>query len=451
MLAPETPPNYVFVLLDDLRWDELGCMGHPFARTPNVDRLAREGALFRNAFVTTPLCSPSRASILTGQYAHTHTVTDNTTRDTLSHRLMTFPRVLERAGYDNGFVGKWHMGNDDSPRPGFSYWVSFPGQGTYINPPINTDGKRQQVEGYMTDILNQRAVAFLKRKRSQPFLLYLSHKAVHPELHQAADGSVDDPNGGTFIPAPRHRNLFVSDLVPHRKNYKLPPLDKPALLRKLPGMPPLGPSTATDDETIRNRARVMAAVDEGIGQMRRVLEESGQLDRTVFVFTSDQGYFYGEHCLNYERRLAYEESIRIPLVVRYPRLIRPGTTIDEMALNIDLAPTLLELAGMPRTLPTHGASLVPSLAGRGTNWRTSFLIEHSSDNVFPRVAHMGYVAVRTERWKYIHYRELKGMDELYDLQADPYELHNLNGDRAARQALAKLQPELERLLQQPAF
>jgi arylsulfatase A-like enzyme len=445
-------PNIVFILIDDLRWDELGCMGHPFARTPNIDRIAREGVTFRNAFVTTPLCSPSRASFLTGQYAHSHGIVDNTDHSPLSHRLQTFPRHLERAGYDNAFVGKWHMGVDDSARPGFHHWVSFKGQGTYFDPELNINSKSVNVKGYTTDILNDHAVRFLERKRSSPFFLYLSHKAVHPELTQLADGSVSDPAGGQFIPADRHKKLYAGVPVPRRANAHGGPHGKPALERKIGDLPPLSAKTRTDDETIRNRLRMLASAEEGVGKILRVLEKSGQLDNTFFVFTSDEGYFYGEHGLSFERRLAYEESARIPLLIRYPAMIKPGSAVDAMALNIDIAPTLLQIAGAEPLSNVQGRSLVPLLSAEprasasGLNWRSSFLIERFSDKVFPRVADMGYQAVRTERWKYIHYKELFGMDELYDLRSDPYEMKNLIHVSSAQGARAQMKQELQKLL-----
>src|SRR2546423_1824547 len=172
-IAP--PPNIIFILVDDLRWDALGCMGHPFVKTPNIDRIAKEGALFKNFFVSIPLCSPSRGSFLTGQYAHTHGVIDNSDHSALSHKLIPFPRLLHDSGYETACVGKWHMGNDDSPRPGFDRWVSFKGQGVYENPAINVDGKAAKVDGYITDILNQHALDFVKAQHKTPFLLYLPH------------------------------------------------------------------------------------------------------------------------------------------------------------------------------------------------------------------------------------------------------------------------------------
>jgi arylsulfatase A-like enzyme len=446
--AQQPRPNVVFILMDDLRFDELGCLGHPFVKTPNIDRLAKEGATFKNAFATTPLCSPSRGCFLTGLYAHTHAITDNTDRSPQSHQLVTWPRLLHDAGYETAFVGKWHMGVDDRPRPGFDHWVSVKGQGRYLDPDLNVDGKPVQTKGYVTDIFNERAVAFLKRPHSAPFCLCLAHKCVHPDLEQRADGTISDPNAATFLPAQRHKRLYADEKPPRRPNAFQPPHDKPALERKIEGLPPLSRETATDDETIRNRLRLLMAAEEGIGQILTTLQETGQLDRTLVVFTSDHGYFYGEHCLSVERRLAYEEAIRIPLVVRYPPLIKADTTLDSFVLSIDLAPTLLAAAGAPLPKNLHGRSLLPLLRGEAWQPRTSFLIEHFSDNVFSRVRNLGYQAVRTDRWKYIHYLDLPDADELYDLSADPYELHNLIHEAAAAKTLIDLRQELTRLLAQ---
>jgi N-acetylglucosamine-6-sulfatase len=444
LAAPAARPNVVFVLIDDLRSDEID---YPFVELPNIQRLAREGVRFRNAFVTTPLCSPSRASFLTGQYAHAHGITDNTDRSPRSHALVTFPRLLHDAGYETAFLGKWHMGVDDTARPGFDHWISVKGQGRYLDPELNLNGERRVVSGYFTDILNGFALDFLAKPHAKPFLLFLAHKAVHPDLTQNADGSVSDLNdANAFVPAERHRTLYANAAIPHRPNHGKPPVGKPALERRFPGRPPLGPATGTSDETIRDRLRVLAAVDEGLGRMLQALEASGQLASTLVVLTSDEGYFYGEHGLSVERRLAYEESARIPLLMRLPSLVTAGRSIDELALNIDLAPTLLELCGAPRPQGMHGRSLVPLLRGERVPWRDSLLIEYFSDRVFPWVASMGYQAVRTKRYKYIRYVDLAGMDELYDLDTDPYELANLAGTDAGRAALAQLKPELQRLL-----
>ena len=436
-------PNIIVILMDDLRWDE---MDYPFVRGPNIQRIARDGVRFTNAFVTTPLCSPSRASILTGHYAHKHGITDNTDRSKRSHELLTFPRLLHDAGYETAFIGKWHMGLDDSARPGIDHWVSVKGQGSYLDPEFNVNGKREMIPGYFSDILNRFALDFLKQEHAKPYLLYVSHKAVHPDLVQNADGSLSDPSAGKFIPAERHEQLYAGATIPHRSNYGRSAEGKPALRRPIAGVPPLGPKTGTDDETIRNRLRMLASVDEGVGQILGTLEAQGELDNTFIVFTSDEGYFYGEHGLSVERRLAYEESVRVPLFARWPKLIRPGSTINEIALCIDLAPTLLEIGGAPAAKGLHGRSLVPLLRGEQVRWRNSILIEHFSDGVFPRMSRMGYQCVRTEEWKYIHYVDLDGMDELYNLHADQYEMKNLIGQPDARPALDEMKAELDRLL-----
>ena len=199
------PPNIVFVLVDDLRWDDLGCTGNTFVKSPNIDRIAREGARFRNAFSLTPLCSPSRASILTGQCAHTHGIIDNTERGEQSKHLHTFPQVLQKAGYETAFIGKWHMGNDNSPRAGFDRWYCLAGQGSTFDAAVNDDGQAVQTKGYVTDILNEKSLEFVRRPRTRPFLLYLSHKAIHPETYQGPDGKLSDPTMSNFMPAPRHK------------------------------------------------------------------------------------------------------------------------------------------------------------------------------------------------------------------------------------------------------
>jgi N-acetylglucosamine-6-sulfatase len=446
--ATTTRPNIVFVLVDDLRWDELGCTGHPYSKTTNIDRIAREGAMFRDAFMTTPLCSPSRGSFLTGQYAHTHGITDNVDRSTASHQLVTFPFLLHQSGYETAFIGKWHMGNDDKPRPGFDRWISFKGQGTYLDADINEDGKAVKSSGYITDVLNQYAVEFIKEQHEKPFLVYLAHKAIHPEVTQNNDGSVNLADSERFIPATRHENAYTGKSIPRRPNYGRTPEGKPALQRQIGDLPPLGAATVTPDAAILGRQRSLLAVDEGVGEILKALDDIGQLNNTIVVFTSDNGYFYGEHGLSVERRLAYEESIRMPLLMRFPPIIKPGTVRDEFALNIDLAPTLLSLARASVPSTVQGRSLAPLLRGQKAAWRNSFLIEYYSDKVFPRIVQMGYKAVRNQRWKYIHYLELDSMDELYDLKNDPYEMKNLINEPSARQALEEMKRELVRLLKE---
>ena len=445
---PDERPNLLFILMDDVRWDDLGYTGHPFVQTPHIDRIAREGVQFRNSFAATPLCSPNRASILTGQYAHVHGIIDNVDRSAQSHQLITFPKLLHDSGYETAFIGKWHMGIDDTRRPGFDYWLSIKGQGYYVDPEVNDNGETKKIPGYATDVFSERAVEFISQQHEKPFLLYLSHKAVHPNIFQYADGSISPiPADGGFLPAERHKDLYAGEEVPRRPNTKSYAEGKPALQRKIEGLPDLGPDTGTPDHIILNRLRMVTAADEGIGRILETLESSGQLDNTVIVFTADHGYFYGEHGLNKERRLAYEEIARTPLAVRYPKLIEAGRSVDEFVLSIDLAPTLLELGGA--AIPSHiqGHSLVPFLKGKPPGrWRESFLIEYYSDKVWPRLVTMGYQAVRSKRWKYIHYVDLEDMDELYDLDHDPYEMKNLIDDPAAAGDLSAAKEELQRLL-----
>ena len=437
-------PNIIFIITDDQRADWLGAAGHPHLQTPNIDRLAEEGAMFTNFYTTTPLCSPSRASFLTGQYPHTHGVINNDKLglDVISHTLMTFPRRLREEGYETAFIGKWHMGLDDSRRPGFDHWISFKGQGLYIDPVVNVNGESRQLDGYMTDYLNEEAAAFVAQPHSEPVLLYLSHKAVHYP----------------FLPAARHDTLY-DDVA-----YSPPPLDeadltgKPAIRRQiepfdhfqLEGVAPEPVQSrrgrGRDESSIlRDQMRALASVDEGVGLLLEALERSGTLDETIIIFTSDNGYLLGEHGRFTDKRFAYEESIRIPFVVRYPALIEAGTRIDEMALNVDVAPTLLELAGVEPVSRMHGRSLLPLFSGRDVEWRGAILAEHFFEKVVP--AAPAWKAVRTEEWKYIHYPDLDGMDELYNLSADPRELRNVIADPAAQDTLMALQAQLDRLLE----
>jgi len=439
--AASSKPSILFILVDDLRFDELGCSGHPFAQTPHADRLAREGANFRNAFATTPLCSPSRAAFLTGTYSHVNGITDNVARDALSHRLITWPRLLHDSGYRTGFFGKWHMGNDDAPRPGFDRWVSFRGQGECNNPDLNIDGRNTSSRGYVTDILTNHALAFIQQQRSQPFCLYLAHKAVHPNIQQRNDGSIDlgSINAAEhFVPAERHKGLYAGLTPPRRANYMKPPANKPALERNPSGVTPLGAESATGDAAILARMRMMKAVDESTGALLDALRQKRILDDTLVVFTSDHGYFYGEHCLGPERRLGYEESIRIPMLVRYPRRFRPASNPTHFVLSLDVAASALALAGVTPPRPFHGRALWSK------SHRDAVLIEYFSDTVFPRIRNMGYYAVRTARWKYIHYREIDGADEIYDLRNDPFELDNRIHDRRA--PFPELKSRLDRLL-----
>jgi N-acetylglucosamine-6-sulfatase len=418
-------PNIVFIMTDDQRWDSMGCAGHPYLKTPNLDRLAREGAMFQNVFVTTPLCSPSRASFLTGLRASKHGIVDNTDRGPQSHELMTYPRILQKHGYETAFIGKWHMDHqDDSARPGFDHWISFKGQGRYDNPPLNRNGARAEVPGYLTDILTQEAVEFIRRKHDKPFAMCVWHKSVH------------DPT----TPAERHKTAFSGESIPRRPNYEDQLDGKPAMFIDGNGKPvKRGRYGGPAEEKIKNQMRCLLSVEEGVGSILAALEETGQLDDTLVVFSSDNGYFWGEHKLGDKRR-AYEEGLRVPLLMRYPRLIRAGSRPTQMVLNTDLAPTFLQLAGVKPGSSMDGMSVLPLFGRKKPRWRTSFTTEYFLDPGYLQTPR--WRSVRTERWKYIHYQDVPNSEELYDLAADPFEMKNVIGEAAAARVVSSLRPLL---------
>ena len=426
-------PNFLFVLTDDQRWDSLSATGHPFADTPNMDRLLREGARFTNAFVTTSLCSPSRASFLTGQYAHTHGVRDNF--GDIRETAWTFPKALQQSGYETAFVGKWHMGYDkDEPRPGFDHWVSFKGQGPYFDPELNVNGKRERVKGYTNDILNDQAAEWIRQRGERPFLAYVSHKAVH------------NPR----TPAPRHKGLYSGADYPLPASYGDDYAGKPQWQgQRRASRTGVDGGLARYDgslsEYVRDTQRTLKSVDEGLGALLEALEESGKLDDTVVIFAGDNGFFFGEHGF-INKRAAYEESIRIPFLVRYPRLVKAGSQVDAMTLNIDLAPSVLDLAGVqaPKEMLMQGVSWKPLLSGEPTPRRRAWLYEYFYEPRFAPTPSMQ--GVRTERWKYVRYPNLDEVDELYDLAEDPHELRNLAADPRASRDLDGMRKQLYGLL-----
>jgi N-acetylglucosamine-6-sulfatase len=442
LLGQARRPNTLFVLVDDLRYNCLSLLGHPWLKTPNIDRLGREGVTFTNAFVTTPLCSPSRASYLTGRWVHAHGIIDNTNRDEASHKLLTYPALQKKAGYETAFIGKWHMGNDSQPRPGFDHWVSFPGQGQYFDPQINRQGKLEKESGFMTDILNEAALEFLKRPRTKPFSLYLAHKAVH----------------GPFTPPEKHKRLYEGAPVTRHPNANDDYSGKPAiahgasaqaaLARRAPAAPAAGAGQrGPSDETIRNQLRLLAAIDDGMGAIYDALRASGNLDNTLIVFTSDNGYFHGDHGLG-DKRAAYEESLRIPMLARFPGWAKAGTTVTENVLNVDIAPTMLAAAGAKPHAQMKGLSLEPLLRGKKTKWREDFLAEYFFEKPFPHIPQ--WKAVRGKDWKLVQYDAKPEWTELYNLREDPYEMKNLAGESAAARQRAKLEGRLAGLLRETA-
>lgn len=425
-LTAAQKPNIIFILTDDQRYDAMGFMGtYPFLETPNIDRIADEGVHFTNSFVTISLCGPSRAAFLTGTYPHVNGVSTNAEgREFNPLKTPTFPMLLRENGYRTAFIGKWHMDHSRAPRQGFDHWVSFSGQGNYNGNDLNIDGKEVRNEGYITDELTQYAIDFIKKNSKEPFCLYLSHKAVH----------------GPFTPADRHKNQYQEGRFPELPSYSDDLSGKPAWQRiRMP---------AEDDYRIRdnnprivkkripaghfnpkvgaksmgkNYLRAISAVDEGVGRLYEVLESEGMLENTCIIFAGDNGYMLGEHHRG-DKRVPYNESMRIPWVMRLPQRIPPGSKVDEMILNVDLAPTLLDLAGVDPPAIMQGRSVLPLFRANKPEWRDSFLFTYWPD-LMPNLPRM--LSVRTERYVYSTYPDLDDIDELYDLERDPYEMRNL--------------------------
>jgi len=414
-------PNIIFILVDELRFDALGCTGHPFVKTPNIDRLAKEGLLMKNAYVTTPVCSPSRASFLTGQYAQAHGVIKNTKYNEMTHKMITYPLLLQQSGYSTAFIGKWHMGDDFTPRPGFDRWVcAGANKEPKIDCPVNIDGQVVQTKGHITDFLTDETIKFIEGygNKEKPFCISLYERGVH----------------GQYIPSERNKNLYKNHPIVHSISATSPIAGKPALEGKH-GQP------VETDEQIRNYLRMLVDIDDGIGRILKTLEEKKLLDNTFIVFSSDNGYFWGEHGQG-GKRLAYEESIRVPMIVRYPPLIKAGSKSDASILNIDFAPTFLDLAQVPLHPQMKGQSILPVFKGKSLKNRESLLFEYYLEPTgIP-----SWKAVRTDRYKYINYTDLKDCNEIYDLKKDPNEMHNLIQESQASVVVKKMELELQRLV-----
>lgn len=410
-----TPRNIVFILADDHRYDAMGFMGRSPVETPNMDRLATRGVHVKNAFVTTALCSPSRATILTGLYAHQHRVVDN--NNPIKDGTTFFPQYLQQAGYDTAFIGKWHMGGGtDDPKPGFDRWVSFRGQGTYWPSAdgLNVDGRRVPQKGYITDELTDYAVDWVRqRPLDKPFFLYLSHKAVHSE----------------FMPAARHKGRFAGRTFTPPASQTMAPADearRPRWVRdqrnSWHGVDFPYHSTLDVGQYFRDYAETLMGVDDSIGRVLQALEQRGQLDSTLVIYMGDNGFAFGEHGL-IDKRTAYEESMRVPLVMACPALFPGGGTVPQIVANLDIAPTVLAAAGLRAPREMQGGSLLPLARGETVPWRADLLYEYYWEPNFPQTPTMH--AVRDERYKYIRYQGIWDVDELYDLQRDPGEQHNL--------------------------
>ncbi len=420
-LGQAQPKNIIFILSDDHRYDYMGF--HPespdFLETPGMDRMAEEGAHLANTFVSTSLCSPSRASILTGQYPFRHGVVDNNNEMPAGTPL--FSESLQDAGYQTAYFGKWHIGHaSDDPQLGFDRWVSFRGQGVYYDPTLNIDGEQKEVEGYITDLLTDYTLEWLDEiNRDQPFFAYLSHKAVHAE----------------FEPAERHEGMYEDIDIPKpasMKNIEQNYEGKPDWVREQRyswhGVEHM--YHGRDDhpqgieEIIPRYSESLMGVDESIDRVLDYLEQEGLAENTLVIYMGDNGFMLGEHGL-IDKRQAYEESMRVPMLAWAPGYIEAGSTIEENILNIDIAPTLLDMAGgaMPEDHTVDGQSFLPLLRGESIDWRSTFVYQYFWENSFPHTPTT--YAIRGDRYKYIYYHGVWDKNELYDLKTDPNEMHNL--------------------------
>jgi arylsulfatase A-like enzyme len=436
--AAARKPNFLFVYTDDQRWDAMGVVQReqgeqgrfPFLETPNMDRLASEGVRFRNAFVTLPLCAPSRAAFLTGRYNHLNGVANNHTP--FPEESVTYASLLKSAEYATGYIGKWHMGRQRGKRPGFDYSASFVGQGRYVDCPFEINGVHTPTSGWVDDVSTDYAITFLEQHRNEPFALVVGFKTCH----------------GPFQPPERAAERFAGG---HARS--VPNLDIRAIYSSGDERPPrrsrrAGRHGGGNSNINLNYFRCISAADDNLGRLLDALDELDLADDTMVVFTSDNGYYLGEHGLG-DKRSAYDESLRIPLLVRYPKQFLRTAAPKELVLSIDLAPTILDAAGVTIPPEMQGRSLAPLLTGKATDWRRAFLAEYFRENAFPQTPTL--VAVRTETAKLITYPGHDEWIELFDLASDPYETKNLVAEPKSKKLLAEMQKELQRQIESTGY
>lgn len=451
----ERPRNVVFILSDDHRYDFMGFLNTvPWLQTPGMDRMAREGAYLKNAFVTTSLCSPSRASILTGLYSHQHKVVDNSAP--LKENLTFFPQYLQKAGYQTAFFGKWHIGYaTGDPEPGFNHWEGMRNQGEYWGPNVNIDGKWEKYcdTTYVTDLLTEHAISFIKKQHAaqKPFFVYLSHKGVHLD----------------FSPAKRHIDCYKDKEVPLPVSFnsskdliKVPPTYDPHTKNAAAGKDFYGENMipnwvknqreswhgvekSTSDIWIRDMRRyceTLRSVDESISSILNCLTELGLDSSTMVIYMSDNGFSWGEHGL-LDKRQFYEESVRVPLLARCPELFKGGTVVEQMVQNIDIAPTILECAGIETPKQMVGKSFIPLLQTKETHWRNRIFYEYFWEYDFPQTPTI--FGVRTDRYKFIRYYGIWDTNEFFDLKNDPHETKNLIGEKKFQPLIKQLNKDLD--------
>ncbi len=436
--------NVIFILTDDHRYDYMGFTGKvPWLETPAMDNLAVKGAYMHNAFVTTSLCSPSRASILTGEYSHVHRIVDNVSPN--PGDLTYFPQYLQDAGYQTAFFGKWHMGNhhDDNPRSGFTHWESFKGQGEYYSPNLNINGTRIQYDSttYITDLLTDHTIDWLdKRDKNKPFFVYLSHKAAH----------------ALFKPAKRHDGVYKGKVIDKPSTYKqtlseeYKALNWPEWVKQQRhswhGVDYMfHDQNGTFDENLQKYCETLLGVDDSVDEVMKWLKKNDLDESTMVIYMGDNGFSWGEHGL-IDKRHFYEESIKVPLIVHCPEIFKGGLTVERMVQNIDIAPTILECAGISKPEYMPGESMIQLLKGDETNWRTRVYYEYFWEYDFPMTPTV--FGVRTDTFKYARYYGLWDQNELYNIIEDPDEIHNLIEDPTYAESNKRLVKDLYKWMEE---
>lgn len=431
--------NVIFILSDDHRYDFMGFTGKvPFLETPAMDKMAKGGTHIENAFVTTSLCSPSRASILTGQLSHRHQVIDN--QSLVADSSIFFPEYLQKSGYQTSFFGKWHMGEHHAnPRKGFDHWVSFKGQGVYYNPTLNINGKEEYFgdSAYITDLLTEKAINWLdnERQKEKPFFMYLSHKGVHSDFQPAqrhiGKYATEEPS---YPPS-----MFPDKRSPEEYNYE----DVPDWVKKQRyswhGVDHMYHGQIKFDEFYQRYTETLLSIDESIDEVLTYLEKNDLLDNTLVFYMGDNGFSFGEHGL-IDKRHAYEESIRVPLLIYGGKNFISKSKIQELVQNIDIAPTILELAGLSKPPNMDGYSFAALLKGEKINWRDRIYYEYFWERPFPQTPTVH--AVRTDKYKFIRYYGIWDINELYDLENDPLEMNNLIRSEAHQEIAKTLRTDI---------
>jgi arylsulfatase A-like enzyme len=458
-------PNIIFIMTDDHASHAIGCYGSKINKTPNLDRIGKEGMRFENCFCTNSICAPSRAVILTGKHSHLNGVKDN--RLKFDGSQQTFPKLLQKAGYQTAMIGKWHLKTDPT---GFDYWNILPGQGLYYNPVMIEMGQRKKYTGYVTDIITDHCLNWLERRdKEKPFCLMYQHKAPHRRWepgpkHLTMYDDVSIPEPDTLFDdysgrgrAAKEQDMSISKTMTQSDLKFTAPNNLTAEQKRLWDAAYVPKNEAFKKANLRGKdlirwkyqrymkdyLRCIASVDDNAGRVLDYLDDSGLAKDTVVVYTADQGFYLGDHGW-FDKRFMYEESLRMPLLIRYPREIKAGAVNRDLVQNLDFGPTFLDFAGMARPADMQGESMRPLLQGtRPGRWRKSIYYHYYE---YPAVHSVKrHYGVRTDRYKLIHFYHDIDEWELYDLRRDPEELKNVYNAPTYAGVVKELKGELKRL------